>query len=52
MRAPPYVPQSMMYPEFCGQKRGYPLKGTIQGKIVPRGNEIAVSLPTCGSFEY
>ena len=30
----------------------HPLKGRGQGKIAPRCNEIAVSLPNNGSFEY
>jgi hypothetical protein len=33
-------------------QRGHPLKGTSQGKIVSLCNETAVSLLSCGSFDY
>jgi hypothetical protein len=42
----------MIIKSRLGSKRGHPLKGRGQGKIVPRCNEIAVSLPSNGSFEY
>ena len=33
-------------------KRGHPLKGASQGKIVPYGNEMLFSLPSLDAFEY
>jgi hypothetical protein len=30
------------------QYLGHPLKGTSQGKKVPRGNEISIALPSNG----